>query len=80
MRGADNFKKKLQGQLAGADAIDLIAKKTAQEKEFRAWALDAGRKARMEPVIAALDATIDEANAARLAALRYGTCSTADNC
>jgi Peptidase S46 len=72
VRGADNFKKKLQGQLAGADAIDLIAKKTAQEKEFRAWAMDASRKARMEPVIAALDATTAEANAANMFALRYG--------
>ena len=72
VRGADNFKKKLQGQLAGADAIDLIAKKTAQEKEFRTWALDASRKARMEPVTSALDATITEANTARLVAIRYG--------
>ena len=73
VRGVDNFKKNLQGQLAGAEAIDLIAKKTAQESEFRNWAVaDASRKGRMEQVIAALDATIAEANAARLAALKYG--------
>ncbi len=73
LRGVDNFKKNLQGQLAGAEAIDLVAKKTAQEKEFRGWAVaDAGRKARMEPVIAALDATVVEANAARLVAIKFG--------
>jgi len=72
LRGVDNFKKNLQGQLAGAEAIDLVAKKSAQEKEFRDWALAGSRKASMEPVIAALDATVAEANVARLVAIKYG--------
>ena len=72
VRGADNAKKKLQGQLLGADAVDLLAKKTAQEKEFRDWALaDAGHKDRMTTAIPALDAVAAEAAEARAVALRY---------
>lgn len=73
LRGADNFKKKLVGQLTGADAISLVDKKTAQEKAFRDWAIaDASRKDRMTQTIAALDAVTAEANAARLNATRLG--------
>ena len=55
VRGADNVKKKLQGQLAGAEAISLLDKKAAEEAAFRAWAAEPARAARLGPVIAALD-------------------------
>ncbi len=73
LRGADNTKKKLVGQLTGAEAIALVDKKAAQEKQFRDWALaDAARKDRMTQTIAALDAVAAEAAAARINTLRYG--------
>ena len=74
LRGADNFKKKLVGQLTGADAIALIDKKNAQEKTFRDWA---SRDAAAKATIAALDAVTAELNAARLDNVRYGLLSRA---
>src|SRR5262249_39262449 len=38
LAGADNAKKNIQGQMTGAEAIDLIGKKRAVEKAFRDWA------------------------------------------
>jgi len=74
LRGADNFKKKLVGQLTGADAVALIDKKEAQEKAFRDWAAkDAARK----ETIAALDTVTTELNAARLNNTRFGLLSRA---
>lgn len=65
VRGADNFKKKLLGQMAGADAVKLSDNKHAEEAAFRSWAAaDAARRARLQPVIADLDAVVAEANAA----------------
>ena len=72
LRGADNIKKKLEGQLAGAEAIGLLARKTATEKAFRDWALSPNRAAELKPVVDALDAVAAEAAQARLAAARYG--------
>jgi hypothetical protein len=69
LRGADNFKKKLVGQLTGAEAISLVDKKTAQESVFRSWA--AGKPG-MSQTVAALDAVAAEAAAARMNAVRYG--------
>lgn len=74
LRGADNFKKKLVGQMTGADAVALIDKKEAQEKAFRDWA--SGDAARKE-TIAALDAVTAELNAARLNNTRFGLLSRA---
>jgi hypothetical protein len=72
LSSADNGKKNLQGQLAGADAIDLVGKKTAQEQAFRDWAMaDAARKSELTPVIAALDTVAAEAATARHNALKY---------
>jgi hypothetical protein len=72
LRGTDNTKKKLVGQMTGAEAVSLIDKKTAQEKAFRDWALaDTSRKERMANTIAALDAVVTEANEARLNTVRY---------
>ncbi len=55
LRGSDNFKKKLLGQMAGAEAIGLIDRKQAEEQAFRVWAAEPARAARLGPVIAALD-------------------------
>lgn len=72
LRGADNIKKKLEGQLAGAEAIGLLARKAAAEKSFRDWALNPARAAELKPVIDALDAVAAESADARLVAARYG--------
>jgi hypothetical protein len=78
LRGADNFKKKLLGQIAGADAVQLSAKKRAAETEFRVWALaEPARRARLEPVIAELDGIVAEANAALSASQTTGLLSRA---
>ena len=74
LKGSDNFKKKLLGEIAGADAIGLMARKDAADTAFRAWvAADAGRTAKYGPALAALDENIVEANDARLNGLRLST-------
>ena len=74
LKGSDNYKKKLLGEIAGADAIGLMARKDAADTAFRAWvAADAGRTAKYRPALAALDANIVEANDARLNGLRLST-------
>lgn len=72
LRGADNIKKKLEGQLSGAEAISLVAKKEQAEQAFRTWALDPARAGELKPVIETLDAVAAEAADARIKALRYG--------
>jgi hypothetical protein len=73
LRGADNIKKKLLGQMQGADAVSLSAKKAAQEKAFRDWATsDPQRKGKYGPSIGALDAVLAEQNAALSADQRFG--------
>lgn len=72
LASADNGKKNRQGQMTGAEAIDLVGKKTAQEKAFRDWALsDPARKASLAPVIEALDTVAAEATDATAKALKY---------
>ncbi|WP_324750472.1 S46 family peptidase [Sphingomonas sp. LY54] len=71
LQGTDNYKKKLLGQMAGADAVRLGEQKKAQEAEYRAWvAADPQRQKRYGASIAALDALIAEANEASLSDLR----------
>jgi hypothetical protein len=71
LQGTDNYKKKLLGQMAGADAVRLGEQKKAQEAEYRAWvAADPQRQKRYGASIAALDALIAEANEASLGDLR----------
>lgn len=71
LQGTDNYKKKLLGQMAGADAVRLGDKKKAQEGAYRAWvAADAQRQKKYGASIAALDALIAEANEASLSDLR----------
>ena len=63
LKGADNYKKKLLGEIAGADAIGLVAKKRADEAAFRAWvAVEPTRTRRSGSAIAALDALVVTAN------------------
>jgi hypothetical protein len=63
VRGADNTKKNLLGQMSGADAIRLIETKEAEEAAFRAWlAADPKRQAAYGPALAQLDALIAENN------------------
>lgn len=59
VKGADNYKKNYIGQMSGAEAIGLVAKKQADEAAFRAWVnADAGRRAQYGPAIAELDRMI----------------------
>ncbi|MET0366255.1 MAG: S46 family peptidase, partial [Sphingobium sp.] len=71
LQGAENYEKKLSGDLAGADAIGLDARKGAEEKAYRDWiAADPARTAKYGPAIQALDAVVAENNQASLKALR----------
>jgi hypothetical protein len=74
LRGTDNYKKKIAGQLAGAEAISLQQKKAAQERAFRAWATaEPKRAARLTPVVAELDKVTAEAADATLRDLTAST-------
>ena len=76
LAGADNYKKKNLGEMAGADRIGLNARKQAQEDAYRAWiAADAKRVRDYAP--AALDALVVEANAAALDNARRATLNRA---
>lgn len=71
LQGAENYKKKLAGDIAGADAIGLDARKGAEEQAYRDWvAADSARQRRYGPAIAALDAVVTENNTASLQGLR----------
>lgn len=73
LRGTDNYKKKIAGQLQGADAISLVAKKQAEEAGFRAWIkADPKREAQYGPALAELDRLVAEANATSLADAKTG--------
>lgn len=74
LKGSDNYKKKLLGEIAGADAIGLMARKDSADTAFRAWvADDTGRTAKYGPALVALDANISDSNDARLNGLRLST-------
>ncbi|TIL82985.1 MAG: S46 family peptidase [Mesorhizobium sp.] len=73
LRGVENYKKKLAGDLAGADAIGLDARKAAEEKAFRAWVAEYPvRQTRFDAAIRELDAMVGENSRASLARLRQG--------
>ena len=73
LQGAENYEKKLAGDLAGADAIGLDARKAAEEKAYRDWvAADPARQARYGSAIGALDGVVAENNQASLKSLRQG--------
>lgn len=72
IKGADNYKKKYLGEMAGADRIGLAARKEAAEADYRAWiAADPRRAAMYNP--AALDTLVAEANQSALDSVRMGT-------
>lgn len=78
LKGSDNYKKKLLGEIAGAEAIDLLGRKDREDAAFRAWVQgDAARTARYGASLSALDALVVEANAARVDSLRLGTLNRA---
>lgn len=71
LQGAENYEKKLAGDLAGADAIGLDARKSAEEQAYRDWiAADLTREKRYGVATRALDAIVVENNQAALKQLR----------
>lgn len=71
LQGAENYEKKLAGDLAGADAIGLEARKQGEEKAYRDWvAADGARQARYGTALRNLDAVVAENNAASYKGLR----------
>lgn len=74
LKGSDNYKKKLLGEISGANAIDLTGRKETAEKAFRDWiASDAARTKQYGGALASLDALIIEANDAQIDNLRLAT-------
>lgn len=72
LQGAENYEKKLAGDLAGADAINLDTRKDSEEKAYRTWiTANPQRQARYGAAIRALDAAVSENNAASLKDLRH---------
>ncbi len=73
LQGIENYEKKIAGQMAGAEAISLIAKKQAEEAAFRAWVkADPAREAQYGAALAELDRLIAEGNAVALADAKKG--------
>ena len=76
LRGVDNYKKKIAGQLEGAEAISLVAKKQAEEERFRTWIkADPAREAKYGAALAELDRLVAETDAASLADAKRGLLS-----
>lgn len=74
LKGSDNYKKKLLGEIAGADAIDLAGRKAADDAAFRAWIdADGARVRHYGPALTDLDAAIAEANQDAIDQMRLGT-------
>ena len=70
VRGVENYKKKILGEIAGADAIDLNARKLTQERAYRDWiSADVARVDTYGRSVGALDKVVAEDQAARLDAL-----------
>ncbi|MGY6551430.1 MAG: S46 family peptidase [Erythrobacter sp.] len=73
LQGVDNYKKKIAGQLAGADAISLIERKQAEEAAFREWINgSAARRRQYGAALARLDELVKQNNASSLADARRG--------
>lgn len=74
LKGSDNYKKKLLGEIAGADAIDLLGRKDKADADFRAWvAADPARTAQYGQALTDLDALVNQSNQARVDNMRLGT-------
>lgn len=68
LQGTENYEKKIAGQMAGADAISLVAKKQAEEAAFRAWIkADPKREAQYGAALAQLDELVVDTNTVALA-------------
>ena len=73
LQGVENYEKKIAGQLAGAEAISLVAKKQAEEAAFRAWIkADPKREAQYGAALAELDKLVADTNAVSLADAKRG--------
>lgn len=71
LQGAQNYEKKLAGDLAGADAIGIDDRKSTEEQAYRDWiAASPARRARYTPAMTALDAVVRENSQASLRDLR----------
>ena len=69
--GADNYKKKLLGQMAGAERVRLSERKSEQEQAYRAWLqADPQRQRQYGEAAAELDRLVSESNGAALTDLR----------
>ena len=74
LKGSDNYKKKLLGEIAGADAIDLLGRKDRADSAFRTWvAADPVRAKQYGEAVSDLDAIVVEVNQARIDNLRLST-------
>jgi hypothetical protein len=68
LQGVDNYKKKIAGQIAGADAISLIERKQSEEAAFRAWVnADRARSRQYGAALSELDRLVTDNNATSLA-------------
>ena len=73
LQGVENYEKKIAGQMAGAEAISLVAKKQAEEDAFRAWIkADPKREAQYGAALAQLDGLVVDTNTAALADAKRG--------
>ncbi|MEH3107278.1 MAG: S46 family peptidase [Sphingomonas fennica] len=70
IKGADNYKKNLLGQLAGAEAIGLIPAKRAGEAAYGEWTAADPARAPYRAAATALDTVVKEENARALADMR----------
>lgn len=74
LKGSDNYKKKLLGEISGAEAIKLTERKAEREQAFREWvAADPARNKAYGPALAQLDVLVEESNAAAVNGARMGT-------
>ena len=73
LQGTENYEKKIAGQLAGAEAISLVAKKQAEEAAFRGWIkADPARETQYGAALAELDKLVTDTNTVALADARRG--------
>lgn len=78
LKGSDNYKKKILGEIAGADAIDLNGRKEAQEDAYRTWiAADPRRQAMLGVAARELDAVVTENQSAAIDGLKLGALNSA---
>jgi hypothetical protein len=76
LKGSDNYKKKIAGQMAIAQAEDLVGRKQAQSAALLNWAETRGSRGQVE-AIATYEALIPESLAADQAQLVNGTLNRA---